>query len=106
MAWEASTTPVPVTYNGTDYKPTAHLTIDSTKTDKNKIKKLEEALYGHYEALAEAPSDYASNKASYFVQGEDGSYVPATGEFQANKTYKFVDAYLPLPSKVAEILAK
>lgn len=106
MSWEASTTPVPVTYNGTDYKPTAHITIDSTKTDKNKLADLEKALYGHYEALAKAPDDYTSNKSSYFVQNEDGSYIPATGEFQANKTYKFVYAYLPLPSEVAKMIAE
>lgn len=105
MSWEASTTPVPVKYNGKDYKPTAHLTIDSTKTDKSKLAKLEEALYGHYEALAEAPDDYTTNKGSYFIKNEDGSYSAATGEFQANQTYKFVDAYLPLPSAVAAMIA-
>ena len=39
MSWEISTTPVDVP----NFKPTAHLVIDSTKTDKAK---LEEMLYG------------------------------------------------------------
>ena len=37
-----STTPVDVP----NFKPTAHLVIDSTKTDKAKLAKLEEMLYG------------------------------------------------------------
>ena len=42
MSWEISTTPVDVP----NFKPTAHLVIDSTKTDKAKLAKLEEMLYG------------------------------------------------------------
>ena len=42
FSWEFSTQPVPVT----GYKPTACLTIDSTKIDETKLKKLEAALYG------------------------------------------------------------
>ena len=42
MSWEISTTPVDVP----GFKPTAHLVIDSTKTDKAKLAKLEEMLYG------------------------------------------------------------
>lgn len=42
FSWEISTTPV----NVTDHKPTARLTIDSTKADKAKLAKLEAILYG------------------------------------------------------------
>lgn len=42
LSWEFSTTPVEVT----GYKPTAHMTIDSTKTDAKKLKALEDILYG------------------------------------------------------------
>jgi len=42
FSWEVSTTPVPVT----DYKPTALLTIDSTKVDAAKLASLEDILYG------------------------------------------------------------
>lgn len=42
MSWELSTTPV--TIEGFD--PTASLTIDSTKVDGTKLKKLEDVLYG------------------------------------------------------------
>lgn len=42
FSWEMTTTPVPVT----NYKPTACLTIDSTKADAAKLADLEDILYG------------------------------------------------------------
>lgn len=49
FSWEVSTTPVNVDIEGKDYKPTSYVIIDSTKLDaagKEKLKKLEDALYG------------------------------------------------------------
>lgn len=42
FSWEFTTTPT----NVTGYKPTACITIDSTKVDSTKLKTLEDALYG------------------------------------------------------------
>lgn len=42
FSWELSTTPV----NVTDFKPTASITIDSTKAEPEKLKALEAILYG------------------------------------------------------------
>lgn len=42
FSWEVSTTPV----NVSDHKPTATLTIDSTKVDSSKLAALEAILYG------------------------------------------------------------
>jgi hypothetical protein len=42
FSWELSTTPVAVA----NFKPTASLTIDSTKVDSQKLASLEEILYG------------------------------------------------------------
>ena len=42
FSWEVTTTPV----NVTGHKPTALITIDSTKVDKKKLAALEEILYG------------------------------------------------------------
>lgn len=42
LSWEVSTTPVPVT----GFKPTATLTIDSTKTDPEALAELEAVLWG------------------------------------------------------------
>lgn len=42
FSWEVTTTPV----NVTGFKPTASLTIDSTKISKDNLKKIEDKLYG------------------------------------------------------------
>lgn len=42
FSWELTTTPI----NVTGHKPTALLTIDSTKVDKDKLKQFEDILYG------------------------------------------------------------
>lgn len=51
MSWEFSCTPVPVTGK----KPTASLTIDSTKTTPEKMAKIEKVLYGSEDADAKLP---------------------------------------------------
>ena len=51
FSWELTTTPV----NVTGFKPTASLTIDSTKVDKEKLTALEDILYGTQEAEARLP---------------------------------------------------
>lgn len=42
FSWEVTTVPVPVT----GFKPTASITIDSTKVDASKLEALEDILYG------------------------------------------------------------
>ena len=51
FSWEVKTTPV----NVTGHKPTASLTIDSTKVDQAKLTKIEEILYGKDEIEARLP---------------------------------------------------
>jgi hypothetical protein len=51
FSWEISTTPVDVP----GLKPTAELTIDSTKVDAAKLKALEDILYGTAETEARLP---------------------------------------------------
>lgn len=51
FSWELTTTPV----NVTDHKPTASITIDSTKVDKQKLAALEEILYGSESVEARLP---------------------------------------------------
>lgn len=47
MSWEVNTTPVEVgKINGVTYKPTATVSIDSTKVDSEKLTALENILYG------------------------------------------------------------
>lgn len=51
FSWELSTTPVAVT----GHKPTASLTIDSTKVDTAKLAALEKILYGDTDTEARLP---------------------------------------------------
>lgn len=51
FSWEVSTTPV----NVTGFKPTASVTIDSTKVDPEKLKAFEDILYGTESEEARLP---------------------------------------------------
>lgn len=51
FSWEVTTTPVSVA----GFKPTASITIDSTKADKTKLKALEDILYGSTETEPRLP---------------------------------------------------
>lgn len=51
MSWEVTTIPV----NVGGFKPTASMTIDSTKADKEKLEALEKVLYGSEEKEARLP---------------------------------------------------
>lgn len=51
FSWEISTTPVAVA----GFKPTAHIEIDSTKTDSSKLTAFEAILYGSTTAAARLP---------------------------------------------------
>lgn len=51
FSWELTTTAV----NVTGYKPTACITIDSTKVDETKLKALEDILYGTEDEEARLP---------------------------------------------------
>ena len=53
FSWEVSTTPVAV---GDNYKPAAHIEIDSTKADSTKLTELEDLLYGTTDDPATLPS--------------------------------------------------
>ena len=56
LSWELSTTPVAVgTIAGKEYRPTAHLTIDSTKVDADALAAIEEVLYGKDATVAPDP---------------------------------------------------
>lgn len=54
MSWECTTTPVEVGVNGC--KPTAHLTIDSTRTTEDKLAALEALLYGGDDTESKLPT--------------------------------------------------
>lgn len=59
FSWEVTTTPVNISAidpgTGKPFKPTASLTIDSTKVDSEKLKAFEDILYGTSETEARLP---------------------------------------------------
>lgn len=79
FSWEITTTPVPVE----GFKPTAILTIDSTKVTPAALKNLEDALYGTANTAARLPlpdevlAMFTGNVQT--VTTVEPSFVPATG---------------------------
>lgn len=104
FSWEITTTPV----NVTGYKPTASITIDSTKVDSEKLAALEKILYGDvYTALSEQPADWSTNYKKYYTKsGND--YVAVTGEsapsWSADTYYSTDEARLPLPDEIKTLI--
>lgn len=108
FSWELSTTPVNVNIEG-NFKPTASVTIDSTKVDADKLKSLEDILYGGgYTALAEQPADWSTKYKEYYEKtGNTYKLVDAESapSWEASKYYSSADARLPLPDEIATIMA-
>lgn len=104
FSWELTTTPV----NVTGHKPTASITIDSTKADAEKLAALEKILYGDvYTVLSEQPADWSTNYKKYYTKtGND--YVAVTGEsapsWSADTYYSTSEARLPLPDEIKTIM--
>lgn len=66
MSWECSTTPVDMA----GFEPTASIEIDSTKVDAEKLKALEDALYGTAEKEAHLPMpDEVAALVGYTAEG-------------------------------------
>ena len=106
LSWELSTTPVSVT----GFKPTASITIDSTKADPSKLAALEDILYGKdHEVLTVEPSDWSTNYSNYFTKS--GDTYKAISDISAPEfvsgTYYTADVAprLPLPDEIARIMA-
>ena len=111
FSWEVKTTPVSVTGG----KPTATLTVDSTKTTPEKMAALEAILYGAsagstYVAVTPSGSENPTTEGWYELSG--GSYVLSQdAEIAHEKTYyekkttEDSSPRLPLPDEVASIMA-
>lgn len=113
FSYEATTTPVPVSGVGPDgkpYKPTASITIDSTKAPKDKLAAFETILYGE-EGVYEETSDTTMDGEKKYYEIVNGVYEetsdPAMDE---KKTYyemtkEPVRGRLPLPDEIKKIFA-
>lgn len=114
FSYTVSTTPVNVSGVGPDgkpYKPSASITIDSTKISVDKLKELEGILYGKDGIYTKTSDSEFSDSKSYF-ELIDGSYVKTTdstmsaGKDYYEETTPPVDGRLPLPDELRTILAE
>ena len=111
FSWTVNTTPVDVP----GFKPTATLTIDSTKVDETKLNELLDILYGttgtiSYEAVA-SPEGNPSENEYYERSVSAGSYVYTLSTdttVESGKTYYSkvetggTTPSLPLPDDIAK----
>lgn len=111
FSWEVKTTPV----NVPGLKPTASITIDSTKVDATKLANLEKKLYGtdgsvSYDAVTPVGTENPVTEGWYEKDG-DNYVLSADTTVDGSKTYYAktetggTDAYLPLPAEVASTFA-
>lgn len=117
FSWTVTTTPVEVP----GFKPTAILTIDSTKTDADKLAALEAILYGQdaseaKDAIYKETTDDAPQTGKTYYTKSGNTYTEFSGSTFASGTtyYEMVSptvpakeatvARLPLPAEVIELL--
>lgn len=113
FSYEVSTTPVNVSGVGPDgkpYKPTASITIDSTRVSKELLAKLEEVLYGK-DGVYTGTTDTTMTAGKKYYELVGGVYEETEdSEMTAGKTYyeatvEPVDGRLPLPDEIKEMFA-
>lgn len=107
FSWEITTTPV----NVTGFKPTASLTIDSAKADKEKLKALETILYGGDPVVTDSqPEDWKTNWKNYYkkVGNEFVKLTDGTAPSWTASTYysEGPSARLPLPDEIVSIIGE
>lgn len=116
FSWEFKTTPV----NVTGFKPTALITIDSTKADPTKLAALEDILYGKADTIVynEFTGTVFDQGVTYYERTGAGTtespyvYTPtADTAYDSSKTYYtktiVVNApRLPLPDEIATLMAE
>lgn len=113
FSYEVSTTPVNVSGVGPDgkpYKPSASITVDSTKVAPDKLKALEEILYGKDGVYTKTVDTDFDTSKKYF-ELVNGSYVETkdTGIVAGKDYYEEVtapvDGRLPLPDEIRTLFA-
>lgn len=114
FSYEISTTPVNVSGVGPDgkpYKPSASITIDSTKASADKIRELEEILYGK-DGVYTKTTDSTFDSGKDYYEIVNGSYVKtkdstmSSGKDYYEETTAPVDGRLPLPDELRELFAE
>lgn len=113
FSYEISTTPINVTGvdpYGKAYKPTASLTIDTTKFPADKLSMIEDILYGKEGVYVET-TDSSMESGKKYYEMINGSYEETkditmeSGKKYYNCTVEPVDGRLPLPDELKVLLA-
>lgn len=113
FSYTVSTTPVTISGTGPDgksYRPSASITVDSTKVDRTKLIELEDILYGKEGVYTKTSDDSFSSSKTYF-ELVNGSYVKTSDEtMQVGKDYYEettapIDGRLPLPDEIRTLFA-
>lgn len=113
FSYEVSTTPINVSGVGPDgkpYKPSASITIDSTKISREVLTSIEEILYGK-DGVYEITTDTTMDSSKKYFELIGGSYVETKDTtMTAGKTYyecieEPVDGRLPLPDEIRTLAA-
>lgn len=107
MSWEFKTVPVEI---GEGFKPSAKFTIDSTKIDPDKLKKIERILYGIDATAFDTTKTYAVGD---YVTYETKTYVCKTavttpGAWDSSKWEEVTEVpgpRLPMPKEIIELMA-
>lgn len=113
FSYEVSTTPINVSGVGPDgkpYKPSASITVDSTKVSREKLTALEEILYGKDGTYVKTvDSDMQSDKNYYelvngnYVKTDDKAFIGGKDYYDC--TVEPVDGRLPLPDEIKTLFA-
>lgn len=113
FSYEVSTTPINVSGVGPDgkpYKPTASITVDSTKVSREKLTALEEILYGKdgtyiktSDSEMEAGKDYYELVNGNYVKTNDSSFITEKDYYDC--TVEPVDGRLPFPDEIKTLFA-
>lgn len=115
FSYTVSTTPVPISGIGPDgkpYKPSASITIDSTKVSREKLTELETILYGKDGTYTPISSGSLDLSSGTYYELQNGSYVKTTdttavdGKTYYTETTPGVDGRLPLPDEIRTIFAE
>lgn len=114
FSYEVSTTPINISGVGPDgkpYKPSACITVDSTKVSREKMVALEDILYGK-EGVYTKTSDEEPQGGKKYYELINGNYVESkASSFSVGTDYyecttEPVDARLPLPDELKTIFAE
>lgn len=113
FSWEITTIPIDMpTVNGVALKPSATITIDSSKfSDSEKLHAIESILYGTDAEYEKVTTPSGNPKTlGYYVKDTSGSYIPTTDTtVEENVDYYSVTTpatapRLPSPSEILDIL--